>query len=87
MLQNCEVIVVFNTTLGILAGINFKDEIPYIGLTLQNNRSNVWKIKGLGMSKRELINDSYTSVWDCILEAVNHNDQIEKGDILLYVNR
>jgi hypothetical protein len=85
MTLSCEILDVFKTTLGIIAGIAFEQGIPHVGMILSDSEDNAWRIKGLRMSTKEILNDEYQLFWDCILEPINHEHSIEKGDFMFYV--
>jgi hypothetical protein len=56
-------------------------------MQLQNSGGYIWEIKGLGVTKRQLMDDDRRSFWDCNLEPVNHDYEIKKGDILFWESR
>ena len=87
MSLTCEIIEIFETRLGIIAAIEFESNIPYVGMILQNQKNNTWRVKGLGMGRKDIIEGKSRSYWDCILEPVNHEDSIKKGDFLSYISR
>jgi len=62
---------------------------PYIGMELKDSCANQWKIAGIGLPVildllENKIATYYNSemVWDCLLQAMNPNVNLEKGDSL-----
>lgn len=93
MLIRCEVLELFNTSLGKVAVLGFIeiDTIPYIGMVLTNN-NNHWKISGIGMNKTIDLKARFgrsdiISIWDCKLENINHEYELKTGEILYKENK
>jgi hypothetical protein len=84
MYLTCKVLDVFRTSIGTIAAIRPESDFPYLGMILRNSQNNEWRIKGMQMPREEFVDGKYQAFWDCVLEPINHEDPIKKGDVLLY---
>jgi hypothetical protein len=87
MENKCIVLDIAHSYKGESVILDFPPETtPYIGMELKDNSGNQWKIAGMGLPVilDVLVNKIATyydskMVWDCLLQAMNHEATLEKG--------
>jgi hypothetical protein len=85
--MSCKVIDIFTTSIGNVAILGFSGDLtPSKGMVLMDENNDSWRIIGMGVNKKEELNNSrfeeYTSIWDCQVESVTHTRLPIKGSSL-----
>ena len=89
MIVQCEVLETYNSSAGKIITIGlFKATHPPIGSILFDDKFLKWKIVALGSDRKQVYtgvsSEKYVSIWDCIIEPINHNEPVKIGSTIFF---
>ena len=89
----CRIIDLFNTSVGLIAIIDFPENMhPWVHTILRDKFNNEFKITGIGRDAKQNPDTAYAempeiqSAWDCRIEAVEHKKNLSVGESLEILN-